>query len=199
MKRFREGFLAVVMVVGFMGFILGYDFSTPIKANAEEKAVKAEKATKEAKPAAETKTAKPAAAPAKKKAVKKGPPPMVMAAPQLIVLEKSVSVDIMGSGFEPEQEVRILLTDLDGMQTDIGYALSPETKANKSGAFFTTWNANEFIKAKLVSPGAFQLTATTSEFKPLTETYVFFKAAPKAAKVEKKEEKKEGGEKKKKE
>ena len=193
MKRFREGFLAVVMVVGFMGFILGYDFSTPIKANAEEKAVKAEKATK---PAAETKAAKPAAAPARKAPAKKGTPVLTVTQ-QVIEVGKTVAVDIIGTGFAPDQEVRILYTDADGMQTDIGYALSPQPQANKSGAFFTTWNGTEFIKAKLVRPGAFTLTATTSEFKPLAETNVFFKAAPKAAKPPAaKDEKKDAGAKK---
>ncbi len=193
MKRFREGLVAVLFVVGLMGFI-GNDLLTAVTANAEEKGVKEEKAAKGGDKAAAEKKA-----PAKKAAKKKGPPPVVKAEPQISELAKSVNVDIMGTGFEADQELRVLFTDKEGMQTDIGYALSPETKANKSGVFFTTWKVDEFIKAKLVSPGAFTLTVTTSEFKPLAEANVFFKAAAKAPKKdEKKDAKKDdkGGEKK---
>ena len=178
MKRFKGGLMTVVLVVGLMSF-LGYNFLAAVSANAAEKGVKEQKA----------------AAPAKK-AKKQGSAPAVTVAPQIVVIGKAVSVDLIGTGFAADQELRILYTDADGMQTDIGYALSPEAKTNKSGAFFTTWTADEFVKANLVKPGAMTLTVTNSEFKPLAETNVFFKAAPKVPKVEKKDDKKEGGEKK---
>jgi len=188
MKRFRDGLMAAILVVGLMGFF-GYNFLSPVNVNAEEKGVKEEKAVKAEK------VTKKATAPAKK-AKKKGPAAVVTVAQQVIEVGKTVSVDIIGTGFEPDQELRILYTDADGMQTDIGYALNPEVKANKAGAFFTTWDGTQFIKAKLVKPGAMVLTVTNNEFKPLAETNVFFKAAPKAAKGDKKDDKKEGGEKK---
>jgi hypothetical protein len=168
--------MTVILVVGLMGFI-GFDFLTPGQSSAEEKGVKAAPAAKAAP------TAK--AAPAAKKVVKKGE---VKVDPQINLLAKNVAIDITGTGFKPNAEVRILLTDLDGMQTDIGYALNPETKTNSTGTFFTIWTADEFIKAKLLAPGAFVLTVTDAEFKPLAETNVFFKPAPKAPKKEEKKD-----------
>ncbi len=180
MKRFSDGMTAVILVVCLMGFI-GYNFLAPVRAYSEEKkAVKEEKATKDTKAAKETKTAKKTAAPAKK-AVKKEPAPVVAVATPVATIAKKVSVDIMGAGYDPGEEVRILFTDAEGMQTDIGYALEPAPTANKSGAFSTTWQVGEFISAKLVTPGVFTLTVTNNEFKPLAQTAIAFKEAPKPA------------------
>ncbi len=184
MKRFKDGLMAAILVVGLMGF-LGNNVLGPVSARAEEKKadVKKEAAVKD------DKAVKKATAPAKK-AKKKGPPPVVSVASQqqIVVLIPQAKIDIMGTGFEPKQELRILYTDDEGMQTDIGYALKPEVKANNSGAFFTTWDAEEFIKAKLLTEGAKTITITNSEFKPLAETNIFFKEAPKAPKKEVKKE-----------
>lgn len=196
MKKFRDGLMTLVLVVGLMGFV-GHNVLAPVNAGAEEK-----KVVKEEKAKVEN-VAKKATATAKK-AKKKGPAPVVTVAQQIIELIPKVTIDIMGTGFEPSQELRILYTDAEGMQTDIGYALKPEVKANNSGAFFTTWDGEEFVKAKLLTEGAKTLTVTNSEFKPLAEVNVFFKAAPKAAKgdkkgdkkEDKKDDKKDGGEKK---
>jgi len=192
MKRFRDGLMAAILVVGLMGFV-GNNVLAPVNAGAEEKkAVKEEKATKDTKVAKDTKAT---AAPAKKKAVKRGTA-VVAVSPSLSELAPKSKIDIMGSGFIPDEEVRILYTDAEGMQTDIGYALEPAPKASKSGAWLTTWDCEEFIKAKLVTDGAFELVVTDNEFKPLAKTYVYFKKAPKKAaapKAEKKEgDKKEG-------
>lgn len=182
MKSFRDGLMTVVLVIGLMGFV-GYNVLAPVNAGAEEKkAVKEEKATKDAKAVKETKTAP---APAKKKAVKRGMA-AVAVSPQLSELAPKSKIDIMGSGFIPDEEVRILYTDTEGMQTDIGYALEPAPKAGKSGAWLTTWDCEEFIKAKLVTDGAFELVVTDNEFKPLAKTYVYFKKAPKKAEPAKK-------------
>ncbi len=169
MKRFRDGLMAVILVVGLMGFV-GYNVLAPVNASAkEEKAVKAAK---------ETKTA---TAPAKTKVVKRGTAAVVAVSPQISEIAPKSTIDIMGSGFNPDEEVRILYTDAEGMQTDIGYALEPAPKASKSGAWLTTWQCEEFIKAKLVTDGAFELVVTDNEFKPLAKTYVFFKKAAKKA------------------
>jgi len=178
MKRFRDGLMAVILVAGLMGF-LGNNLLAPVNASAAEKGV-----TKEDK----------AAASAKKNVVKRGVA-SVSVSPQLSELAPKSKIDIFGSGFIPGEEVRILYTDADGMQTDIGYALEPAPKASKSGAWLTTWDCEEFIKAKLVTDGAFELVVTNSEFKPLAKAYVFFKKPVKKAeapKAEKKDDKKEG-------
>jgi hypothetical protein len=187
MKRFRDGLMTAILVVGLMGF-LGYNLLTPVHAGAEEKkAVKEEKATKDTKAVKETKTAP---APAKKKAVKRGMA-AVAVSPQLSELAPKAKIDIMGSGYIPDEEVRILFTDAEGMQTDIGYALEPAPKAGKSGAWLTTWDCEEFIKAKLVTDGAFELVVTDNEFKPLAKTYIYFKKPAKKAEAPKAEKKAE--------
>jgi hypothetical protein len=192
MKSFRNGLMTLVLVVGLMGFV-GHNVLAPVNASAEEKKVVKEEKAKEEN------VAKKATAPVKK-AKKKGPPPVVTIAQQIVELVPTVKIDIIGTGFEPGQELRLLYTDAEGMQTDIGYALKPEVKANNSGAFFTTWDGAEFLKAKLLTAGAKTITVTNSEFKALAETNIFFKEAPKAAKGDKKgdkkEEKKDDGEKK---
>jgi hypothetical protein len=172
--------MTVILMVGLISFT-GYSVLAPVSAGAEEKAVKAEKAAKEAKTAP---------APAKKKAVKRGAS-VVAISPQLSEIAPKTTLDIMGSGYLPGEEVRILFTDVEGMQTDIGYALEPAPKAGKSGAWLTTWKCEEFIKAKLVTDGAFELTVTDNEFKPLAKTYVYFKKAPKKAEAPKEEKKAE--------
>jgi hypothetical protein len=194
MKRFKDGLVTVVAVVGLMGF-LGYNVLAPVNAGAEEKKVaKEEKAAKDTKAAKETKAAP---APAKKKAVKRGAA-SVSVSPQLSEIFPKAKIDIMGAGFIPDEEVRILYTDAEGMQTDIGYALEPAPKAGKSGAWLTTWDCEEFIKAKLVTDGAFELVVTDNEFKPIAKTYVYFKKAAKKADAPK-GDKKEGDKKEKKE
>jgi hypothetical protein len=189
MKKFRDGLMAVILIAGLIGFI-GYDFLTPVKGNAEEKAVK-----KEAKAAKDTKATTKAAAPAKK-VVKKEPASEITVATPVATLGKKVSVDIMGAGFDTDEEVRVLFTDDEGMQTDIGYALEPAPKGNKSGAWMTTWAVDEFIKAGLVKAGVYTLTVTNNEFKPLAQTAIVFKAAPPAKPPADKEGKAEKGEKK---
>lgn len=155
MKKFKHLSVVVISFLCFMGFI-GLNCLTPARAEAaaEKKAVKKAVVVK-----------------------KKEPASVVMAAPSVATLGKKVSVILMGSGFEPEKEIRILFTDAEGMQTDIGYALTPEPKANKAGAFSTTWECDEFIKANLVTAGVFTLTATDAQFNPLAMTPITFAAA----------------------
>ena len=48
---------------------------------------------------------------------------------------KESDVKLKGTGFTPGQEVMILIADVDGVQTDIGWALDPEPKADAGGAW----------------------------------------------------------------
>ncbi len=178
MKRFKHLSLVAISVVCLIGF-LGFNCLTPSNAEA---AAKEKKAAKQA-------TMK-----------KKEPASVVVAATPVVKLAKKVTVAFLGSGFEPEKEIRLLFTDEDGMQTDIGYALQPEPKTNKGGAFATNWVVDEFIKAQLVKEGVFTVTVTDAQFNPLAITPISFEKAKEKddkAKGEKGEkgEKKEKGEK----
>ena len=69
------------------------------------------------------------------------PAPNVVVTTPVVALSSSATVTIMGSGYEPGQEVRLLVTSLDGAKADIGYALDPEPVANEVGAWATVWDA----------------------------------------------------------
>lgn len=167
MKRCKRLSVVVISFLCLISFI-GFNCLTPASADAAEK-----------KAATEKKAVKKAAV-----AKKKEPAAVVTVVPAAATLGKKVSVGLMGSGLEPEKEVRILFTDDEGMQTDIGYALDPEPKTNKAGAFATTWKCDEFIKAKLIKEGVFTLTVTDAQFNPLALTPITF-AAEKAKKDDK--------------
>ena len=172
MKRFKDGLMAVIMVIGLMSFV-GYNILTPVNAGEEEK----KEAAKEEKAAKETKKAAPKA----KKAAVKRENVVLTVSPQLSELDPKTTIDIMGSGLLPDEEVRILFTDAVGTKNDIGDYVKPELKANQSGAFLTSFDCSAFIRDKRITPGAFELVVTDKERKPLAKAYVYFKAAKKAA------------------
>ncbi len=90
-------------------------------------------------------------------------------------MSNKATVTLKGKGFQPGQEVNLLFTAKDGIQSDIGYALKPVPKADESGAWSTTWKCGRFIKRKLVDAGkSYKLTATDSEYNPLAHTVVSF-------------------------
>ena len=114
------------------------------------------------------------------------PGPTVMAGTPVVKMSKKSKVVIIGSGFKPGQEVRILFTTWDGVRADIGYALKPQPKANKVGAWTTTWSCGRFVRKKLIKEGAYTLTVTDAEYNPIAHAPVSFVAAKKKAKKKKK-------------
>jgi hypothetical protein len=91
-----------------------------------------------------------------------------------VKMDKKAKVTINGKGFRPGQEVIILLTDKNGVKTDIGYALKPAPKADDSGVWTTTWSCGRFISKKLVKKGEHRLTVTDSDYNPLAHGTVSF-------------------------
>jgi len=108
--------------------------------------------------------------------------PVLSTATPLVKMSKKSKVVIMGSGFKPGQEVRILFTSPDGLQSDIGYALKPTPKADKTGSWATTWSAGRYVGRKLIKGGAYKILATDEDYNPIAHTPVFFQAAKKKAK-----------------
>jgi hypothetical protein len=98
--------------------------------------------------------------------------------------KKTAGVVIMGTGFKPGQEVRILFVTPDGLQSDIGYALKPAPKSDMAGSWATTWNAGRYVARKLVNPkgGAYKIVVSDSEYNPIVHTAVFFQAPKKKKK-----------------
>lgn len=105
---------------------------------------------------------------------KSKPCPRVAVGNPFVKMSEKLKVVIMGTGFNPGQEVRILFTTMDGVSADIGYALKPQPVANKIGAWVTTWKCGGFIKKKLIKQGAYTITVTDGEYTPLAHAPVAF-------------------------
>ncbi len=116
--------------------------------------------------------------------------PILATGTPLVKMSKKSKVVIMGSGFKPGQEVRILFTTPDGLQSDIGYALKPIPKADKTGSWATTWSAGRYVGRKLIKGGAYKILATDADYNPIAHTPVFFQAAKKKGKGKAKAKKK---------
>ena len=114
----------------------------------------------------------------------KGLGPVVVLGTPLVKMSKKSKVVIMGTGFKPGQEVRVLFNTPDGLQSDIGYALKPEPKVNKSGTWGTAWSAGRYVGRKLIKGGVYTITAADGEYNPLATAPVTF-VKPKAKKKKK--------------
>ena len=111
------------------------------------------------------------------------PGPTVVVATPMVKMSKKAELSIVGTGFKPGQEVSLLITTMDGLQSDIGYALKPTPVANKIGAWVTTWSCGRYIDRKLVKEGAYTIVVTDSEYNLLAHAPVaFYKAEEKKEK-----------------
>lgn len=103
-----------------------------------------------------------------------GPAPTVEVASP-VKMSKKATTTIKGQGFKPGQEVNLLFTAKDGIESDIGYALKPAPKADESGTWSTTWKCGRFISKKLVMAGkSYKIAVTDAEYNPLAHTFVSF-------------------------
>jgi hypothetical protein len=102
--------------------------------------------------------------------------PVIMTATPYVMMasKKTKPVVIMGMNFKPGQTVRLLFTNSDGVQSDIGYALKPEPKANNIGTFSTTWACARYVQRKIVKGGAYKISVTDEDYNPIAHTVVYF-------------------------
>ena len=98
-------------------------------------------------------------------------PVMVMGTPTVKINKKATAV-IMGTGFEPGKEIRIVFTSPDGSITDIEAYLKPVPKADKSGTWGTTWKCGRYLSKKIIKAGPLVLTATDDDYNPIAHTTV---------------------------
>jgi hypothetical protein len=111
------------------------------------------------------------------------PGPTMMVATPMVKMDKKANMSIMGTGFKPGQEVSLLITTMDGLQSDIAYYLKPQPVANATGAWMTTWSCGRYISKKLVTEGAYTITVTDSDYNALAHApVVFYKAEEKKKK-----------------
>ncbi|MFB0506246.1 MAG: hypothetical protein ACETWT_05915 [Thermodesulfobacteriota bacterium] len=112
-----------------------------------------------------------------------GPGPTVIVADPMVKMDKKAKMSIVGTGFKPGQELSLLITTTDGVQSDIGHALKPSPVANETGAWVTTWSCGRYIDRKLIKEGAYTLMVTDSEYNVLAHAPVaFYKAEEKKEK-----------------
>jgi hypothetical protein len=91
-----------------------------------------------------------------------------------VKLDKKAKTVIQGKGFKPGQELYVVFTDKNAIESDIGYALKPEPKADDAGNWSSTWSCGQFVAKKLVKEGEFKLTVTDMDYNPLASTMVKF-------------------------
>lgn len=101
--------------------------------------------------------------------------PVVTLGSPMVMMNKKSQVVIMGTGFKPGQEVKILLTTEDDMQTSLYGTTRPDDPvADKSGTWMTTWTLGNFVSQKVVGAGAYKLTITDSKYNFITHTPIGF-------------------------
>jgi len=107
--------------------------------------------------------------------------PIVMVATPTVKVSKNAKVVIMGCGFKPGQEVRIIVDAMDGVLSDIGYALKPTPVANTTGAWVTTWTLGRF--ARLIKKDVvYNLTVRDGDFKVVAHAPIAFSVKKKKKK-----------------
>ena len=100
--------------------------------------------------------------------------PIVSATP-MVKMEKGAKVFILGSGFAPNQELKILQTDSVGVTADIGSESEPESvTADSSGNWTSVWNPGRFISKKLIKEGVTTLKIVDDDYSLLAHVSVYF-------------------------
>ena len=93
-----------------------------------------------------------------------------------VMLSKKATVNLKGEGFKPGQEVALLFTAVDGITSDIGFALKPQPVVDKTGTWAATWSCGRFVKKKLIKEGTYTLKAVDEDYNVLAEATVTFYA-----------------------
>jgi hypothetical protein len=100
--------------------------------------------------------------------------PIVSATP-MVKMEKGAKVFILGSGFAPNQELKILQTDPKGITADIGSESKPKSvTADSSGNWTSVWNPGRFISKKLIKEGVTALDIVDGDYNLLAHASVYF-------------------------
>jgi hypothetical protein len=99
--------------------------------------------------------------------------PMVTLGTPLVKMDKKATVVIMGSGFPPDQEIRILLVTAGKADSDLDGALKPDPKVDGTGNWASTWDAGMYIGKDLLDAGVSKLVVTDAEYNPVAHTPIF--------------------------
>lgn len=105
----------------------------------------------------------------------KSAPRLLVVTPE-VELSKKATVDLKGENFKPDQEVALLFTAVDGVVSDIGFAVDPQPVADETGTWTTTWKCGRFVSKKLIKAGNYTIKAVDVDYNVLAEATVSFYA-----------------------
>lgn len=91
-----------------------------------------------------------------------------------VKLDTKGVVEVDGKGFAPNSKIVMLFTTIDGVQSDIGYALKPEPVADAAGNWKTEWSYGRFVKKKLVADGRYNISVVDENFNEIVSANIDF-------------------------
>lgn len=96
-------------------------------------------------------------------------PSMVIEKSHVLKLDATSVVMIMGSGFQPDQEIRLVISQADGSLSDIGSQLNPADvlKTNQFGVWGTQWVVGAFAVKALAKAEVYVLQACDTSYNVL--------------------------------
>ena len=100
--------------------------------------------------------------------------PKVTISPNPVEYKRKVKVTISGSGFEPKEQLGLLIV-MGGVPSDIGGMTEPEPVTNEKGEFSTVWTIDREIRRKLLAPTSHTIQVTDEDWKPLAKGTLVFK------------------------
>lgn len=98
-----------------------------------------------------------------------GPGPTVAVSPSVAPIDKKANIIIMGSGFEPDQEISILFQDAYG-----ALSVVKEVKANTRGSWASVWTLGRHTRRGIIKNGVYSIMAADSEYNVLATAPVGF-------------------------
>lgn len=100
--------------------------------------------------------------------------PTVTISPSQVEYKRKVKVTISGSGFEPKEELGLLIV-MGGAPSDIAGLVKPRPVTNEEGEFSSVWVIDREIRRELLDPKSYKIEVTDEEWKPLARTTLVFK------------------------
>lgn len=97
-------------------------------------------------------------------------PTLVINPSPVLKLDRTSKVLIMGSGYAPKQEVRLLISQSDGTLSDIAGQLDPQPVANDFGVWATAWTVGVFANKAIAKAELYVLQACDTEYNVLAAT-----------------------------
>jgi len=89
-------------------------------------------------------------------------------------LVKTETISIMGSGFAPGKEVRILYTDPNGITADLESYLNPKPSVRNDGTFYAVWKCGRYVSKKMIRPGVTSIRVVDDDYNLLAHASIAF-------------------------